>query len=41
MYVSTVDKLDKKIKALADVICDKKVTMTILKGNYKELFDLA
>lgn len=41
MYVSTVDKLDKKIKALADVICDKKATMTILKGNYKELFDLA
>lgn len=40
-YVSTVDKLDKKIKALADVICDKKATMTILKGNYKELFDLA
>lgn len=41
MYVSTVDKLDRKIKALADVICDKKATMTILKGNYKELFDLA
>lgn len=41
MYVNTVDKLDRKIKALADVICDKKATMTILKGNYKELFDLA
>ena len=40
-YVNTVNKLDKKIKALADVICDKKATMTILKGNYKELFDLA
>ena len=40
-YIDIVFKLDKKIKALADVICDKKVTMTILKGNYKELFDLA
>lgn len=40
-YIDIVFKLDKKIKALADVICDKKATMTILKGNYKELFDLA
>lgn len=40
-YTDTINKLDKKIKALADVICDKKATMTILKDNYKELFDLA